>query len=334
VTLRAAVIGCGAMGSRYADDARIEGIYSHAAAYRALEATELVAVCDADPVRLVECASRWDVSGRYQDAASLLAESRPDVVSVCTPDSTHARIIQQAIETPGVRAVIAEKPLALSVADAAALLAEARRRGVIIAVNYMRRYSAGHRDVRSSLQAGAIGDIQRVSGLYTKGVRHNGTHWFDLLRFFAGNVAEVTATLGRGADEAVDPTLDVMLKLQTGAVAHLAGADANAYSVFELDLIGTTGRLRLVDSGHRLDSHTVIDSQHYSGYRSLDAGTSSVNDMRDTTLRLVEDVAACVRQGGVPVCSGDDGLAALEIAEAACESAVDRRPVGIISPAP
>ena len=95
---RAALIGCGKIASEFADDPGLAsaGICTHAQAYAATPEIQLVAVCDSDPAKLQRCGERWKVAARYRDAGRLLAEVRPDIVSVCTPDATHYRVVQAA----------------------------------------------------------------------------------------------------------------------------------------------------------------------------------------------------------------------------------------------
>src|SRR6267143_5411046 len=137
---RAALIGCGKIGSEFDDNPRVNGVYSHAGAYTACSATELFAVCDTDPNRLSRSAEKWNVAGTFRDARQMLAETRPDIVSICTPDSTHYELLRAALSTPGVRAVFAEKPLAAELDQANEIVEEAGRRSVLLAVNYTRRY--------------------------------------------------------------------------------------------------------------------------------------------------------------------------------------------------
>ena len=118
MTWRAAVIGCGKIGSEFADDSRVPGFYSHAGAYAECAATRLVAVCDSDPEKLERCGWLWQVEARYRDARRLLEEVRPDIISICTPDRTHAELLELALATPGVRAVLVEKPLATDLESA------------------------------------------------------------------------------------------------------------------------------------------------------------------------------------------------------------------------
>jgi predicted dehydrogenase len=321
LTHRAALVGCGAIGSRYADDPRVPGIYSHAAAYDRCPATQLIAVCDVDRAAAAACGARWKVDAVYTDSDALLDQEQPAIVSICTPDATHEALVERALTSPGIKAVIAEKPLAMSVDRARVLQHLAAERGVVLAVNYPRRYSPGHQALRTAIRGGEIGGVQHVTGLYTKGIRHNGSHWFDLARFLVDEITQVVAApSGSGGDDA-DPSLDVWMQFAGGATAQLGACDAAAFSVFEMDIIGTRGRLRIIDSGHTVQRHSVEESRYYSGYYALSEASLAANDMRDTSLYLVEDVVRCIEHSGTPACSAADGVAALAVAEAACAAA-------------
>lgn len=318
---RAALIGCGKIASEFADDPRLKGVYTHAGAYAACPATALVAVCDVDPVKANNCARRWDVGAVYRDAAELFADSAPEIVSICTPDHTHFEMLSLALETPGVRAVLAEKPVALEPAAARQIARLAGERGICVVVNYSRRYSPGHLRLRDEIRAGRLGNIQAVSGYYTKGVLHNGSHWFDLARFLVGEITAVWAT-DKLKEPGDDPTLDVFVRFAGGATGFLHGLDAGKYSLFEMDIVGTAGRVRIVDSGYWFDFSQVSDSPYFSGYRTLvDAGREA-GMLDDVTLYAVEDLVACVESGTTPRCSLEDGVKALEIGFAARASAL------------
>ena len=318
--MRALLIGCGKIGSEFADDPRIKGIYTHAGAWRACAGVDLVAVCDNDGARAQRCAERWQVGACYDDPVAALEKVRPDLVSVCTPDATHFALLEQVLATPGVRGVLAEKPLATDLAQACRIVDQAAAKGIALAVNYSRRYSRGHQALRERLRRGDLGDIQRVAGAYTKGTLHNGTHWFDLARFLIGDVAAVWAhgTLPAAGGE---PTLDVGLRFAGGSSGHLAGLDANAYSLFEMDILGTQGRVRIVDHGHALEWTRVGDSPYYSGYRTLLADKREDGELEDTLLHAAQDLVAAIEEQRPPRCSGEDACAALAIGLAAMASA-------------
>lgn len=322
MTFSAALIGCGRIGAGVAGDSQAVGIYSHAAAYAACPHTRLVAACDADARQAGACAERWSAAP-YTDVGEMLAVMRPEMVSICTPDGSHAAILEQVLACDSVRAVLAEKPLAVDLAAARKLAVCARDRGILLAVNYSRRYGPGQRVLAERLQNGLIGRIQRIQGVYTKGVCHNGGHWFDWVRLLAGSQlgdpVRIAAFPGSAA-YGQDPSPDVRLEFADGAAAQLTALDHNLFSLFEIDLIGTAGRLRLLDSGLRYRLDVAADSPYYAGYRTLVAAEEGDVDMRDTLLHAVTDLATAVQEGRRPACSGDDGVAALAIADAACRS--------------
>ena len=317
---RAAVIGCGAAGSRYASDPRVAGVYSHAGAYAACPDTDLVAVCDVDPARLRDSVQQWNVPAQYDDAATLLRNEQPDIVSICTPDATHFALTRLALETTSTRAVLAEKPLSLELTEAETLVHIADQRGVPLAVNYVRRFAASHREVEQRIRAGELGKIQTVSGFYTKGLLHNGTHWFDLARFLVGEVTEVQG-FDVLQDGNIDPTLDAFLRFDNGAAGHLHGCDSSAFSLFEMDIVGTRGRVAILDSGYHIVWYDRRDSPHFTGYHAL-VESSRVNaPLGDVTLDAVQDLVESARDRRAPRCSGVDGVRALAIAVAVRESA-------------
>jgi len=324
---RAAMIGCGKIGSEFASDPLVKGTYTHAGAYAASSRVQLVAVCDANPVRLAACGDLWHVAARFTDAREMLQAVRPDILSVCSPDETHAAMIALALEH-GVRAIVAEKPVAVDVNDARRIIGRASALGVPIVVNYTRRFADGHVRVSEMIKQDMLGDIQSVAGYYTKGVRHNGTHWFDLARFFFGEVADVLASASVAGDASNDPTLSVELRFDGGLRASLVGCNS-AFSIFEMDIVWTRGRIRLIDSGHSIELYNVADSPHYSGYRSLSAAETWPGGMGEAMPKVIANCVACLDGTGVPVCSGQDGLAALEVAVASQLSSERRQRVAI-----
>jgi predicted dehydrogenase len=328
---RAAVIGCGKIGSEFADDPRIGGVYTHAEAYVKCPDTVLTALCDSDPERLAKCGRRWNVSDLYADHHELLDDQKPDIVSVCTPDATHEAIIRSALEAGGVAAILAEKPLTTDVNSAIELARLVRERQVVLEVNYSRRFDPCHQRIRGLIGGGTIGPIQAVNGYYTKGTLHTGTHLFDLLRYLVGEVSRV-----RGIDTlhepGEDPTLDACIEFESGVTGFFHGCDAKAFSIFELDLIGRRGRIRITESGHGIEIYTIGESPHYSGYLSPVLHERYRDCMKDLLLHAVEDVVQCVRTRKKPLCSVEDGLRALQIADSLAKSAREGRMLSVRSP--
>lgn len=312
---RAAIIGCGNIGSEFANDPRIKDIYTHAGAYVHCPDTDLVAVCDKEQEKSEKCKDRWHLHKSYTDYVKMLSETEPDIVSVCTPDQTHFDIIHKILTSSNVKAIFAEKPLALNVNDAQELVNLAEKQGIVLAVNYFRRYSERFFDIRNYLHSGAFGEIHKINGYYTKGTLHNGTHWFDLARFFVGEFIRVKG-FDNLKEKNNDPTFDTYAELQNGASAYLHACDANKFSIFEMDILGSNGRVYIKDSGHIIEKYHVTENPYYSGYNSLHLSERVTDAMKDSLLYAVEDIVQCLQMDHVPRCSGFDGVAALKIAQA------------------
>jgi predicted dehydrogenase len=304
-----------------ADDPLMAGdVFTHAEAYYASEKTTLVALCDIDRSKLEDAGNRWTVSDLFEDAASMMAKAAPEIVSICTPTNTHLQIAQQLADsrTPP-KAILCEKPLASALADAERLVAMAEEKEIVLATIYMRRYAENFRALKKVLDSGELGKIQAVSGWYIGGAFHNGTHWFDMLRFLVG---EVTAVHGLNmlGETGADPTLDVALWTEAGALATLRACDANKYTLFEMDIVAESGRVQIDDSGHSITVSRAAPSPRYTGYTELQPSGIDFGHRRNLMLNAVEDAVDAVTLGHAPACTGGDGVAALRIADAAARS--------------
>ncbi len=91
----------------------------------------------------------------------------------------------------GVTAVVVEKAMATSLAEADAIIAACERNGVFLAVNHPNRFSLTNRKVKALIDGGAIGQLGTVAGYSVSGMLHGGTHTFDMLRYLAGDVVEI-----------------------------------------------------------------------------------------------------------------------------------------------
>ncbi|QDQ28906.1 Gfo/Idh/MocA family oxidoreductase [Chitinimonas arctica] len=325
--MRAGLIGCGRIGCEFDSDAERIGIYTHAAAWRAAEGVELYAIADPDPAKLANCGERYAIplERRYTDPAAMLATEMLQLVSIAAPDRFHAGLAEQALSTPGMRGVLLEKPLALSVEEGARLVEQAAARRIALAVNYSRRYCPAHERVRAALSSGSLGRIQQVGGFYGKGIRHNGSHWLDLLRHLLGPLAALQAWSGAAADFEGDPSPDLRIRTAQGVQASLLACDHQAFSLFEMDIVAERGRIRILESGHRIEWYEVADSPYYSGYRLPVLREQDGSGMRDLLLAAVADLRDAVHTGRQPRCNGQDGLAALQAAEAAVRSLASGR---------
>ena len=147
-TYRAAVIGCSRMGAfidnEVPDYAAIKLPYSHAAGFFAEERTDLVACADLRPEVMEHFGNRYNVpkANQYTDYREMLAKEQPDIVSVATQPEHRAEIVIYAA-AHGVKAIYAEKAMAASMDEAAAMVAAVEENKVAFNLGTNRRWHTG-----------------------------------------------------------------------------------------------------------------------------------------------------------------------------------------------
>jgi predicted dehydrogenase len=316
-TYRAAILGCGRIGCRLDDDPKRRGIWTHAGAYAACARTALAALADVDPEGLEWAGRRWNVPSRYRDLDTMLAHEAIDILSICTPSDSHSDALRRAVSA-GVRAIWCEKPLVTCPREGDALLEETT--GRTIAVNHTRRWDRAYETARAWLAAGNAGRLRAAAAWYTGGVSNIGSHLFDALRFLLGDPEWVWA--GHGAVEARDPTLSGTIGFAGGTVCQVLGCGGDDLLLFEIDLLGDQGRLRVSGNGSRVQAWPVAPSPRYSGYREPAEGAVLWDgEDPDRMRRAVEDIVKCLDAGPEPRCALRDGLWAVEMVAAFLRSA-------------
>ena len=244
----------------------IAEVHRQAIAMNADLGARLVAVGHYDPSRFAEIGERFGVPCLSE--ADVLARPDVDVVCLATPSGQHAA---QTIAAAGAgKHVLVEKPLALSLADADAMISACDRAGVRLGVLLQRRVEPLFRQVYEAVRAGDLGDITMASvcmpyhrpqayydlaawrGTWEQdggGVLMNqGIHFVDLLLWLMGadpvRITARAATLQRKIE--VEDTVVATLEFSTGALATLS-ATSTAPTGFRqrVELYGTAGAIQL-----------------------------------------------------------------------------------------
>ncbi len=315
--LRAALVGCGKIGWELQDEpgASRFGICTHAAAWSRLGEVDFVAVADADVQKARCCAARWQVPTAYQDVKQLLDAIHPEIVSVATPDETHFSITRHCLEHPSVRAVLAEKPLATTAAEAIELSALANRLNKAVVVNYTRRFCPLYQTLRANIRRGAYGVIRLARILYTKGMRHNGSHALDLMQYWFSEITLKSADLPpwrSGVGSSSDPSYDVVFSLPGGGGGTLHNLPFEEYTLFEIDLCFDKARLLFTEGGDIVETQIVVADQPFTGYRSLISHSKEQCCLYDYLLHAAAHVVAVVQGVEENISDVDASISLLE----------------------
>jgi predicted dehydrogenase len=327
---RAAIIGTGRIGSTYDDQIpapkandfftgwrRHSGLYTvhpinHAGAYASTPGYELIAAANRGEEKLRAFGDRWGVQALYTDYRQLLDRERPDVVSVCTQSPEKAEIVIAAAET-GVKAIVVEKAMATSMAEADAMIAACEANGVLLAVNHPYRFSPMARQAKAAIDAGEIGRVGILSGFSVAGMLHVGTHTFDLLRFLGGDVTEVIARTPDYEPEKDLPATG-MLSFASGATGFFDHVQRVRDGV---EIRGTTGSISLSSSAGDGTITTVSLLDPASTWKDpsvISTGPLWTGPHKlSMTQRLLTELHDSLETGAPLISTGRDGAAALEI---------------------
>lgn len=323
--LRAAIVGCGRMGSTIDDElprwANSSKPYAHAARYAAVADTVVVAACDADAAKLQTFGERWGISALYADVAEMMRQEQPDLVSICTHTAIRHEVALQVI-AGAPKAVFLEKPMAETLRQCDDIIAGCRERGIAGAVNCSRRWEPSWTRAKELVAEGVIGNLLAIVAFCGGGLSHMGSHLLDLVRYLADNapvewVSGHVPGLG-GVDDTRDHGGLGLIQFAGPIHATINMLDAHAVGV-DVTLLGTSGRLQIGDNGN--ERKLWVNGDSGLGRRYLgQVPFPDPYDLPDMGTMSVLDIVHCVRTGAQPRCSIEDGRAALELALALRQS--------------
>ncbi|MBI2102875.1 Gfo/Idh/MocA family oxidoreductase [Candidatus Woesearchaeota archaeon] len=330
MTLNVGIIGCGNIASLYSNDFSRWPV-THLAAYTDHPMTKVVAVCDTDPSRARSCAERWDIPKWYASYVEMLQQEKCDIISICTSYESHAEIIRE-IARYRVRAILCEKPFTHNLDDAREVTDLCKKKGISLAVNFQRRHDRLHEYVKENLSS-LVGDVKKVTFLYSGGIINNGSHAFDLLRFYFGEISSLSSIVEDGTSDgsfAMDPNLTVHLRFTSGLSVVLTSCTIPNHSTFEMSILGTKARLDLLNKpffGYDYRYFPYVSSETLPSVTCSSSVLKHTlpNDFsRDLLVRAIDNLIQSIENNDPHfelVSSAENGISALELVSAAIFSA-------------
>jgi predicted dehydrogenase len=326
-SVRICLVGAGRVGMVHAFNFR----------HRIAEA-QLVAMVDANQATARERAGELDVSLVFDSIESALSQVDFDAACIATPTFTHAPIVIAAAQAG--KHVLCEKPMALTLDEADAMIAAARQADVILQIGFMRRFDPAFRAAKEQIEAGAIGDpimvrtLTRGPGLPPRWACDPATsigmlaevnsHDFDTVRWLAGSefsrvYAEAATLKAPQLGEQFPGFYDtavVNVRLASGALAVIDGCCPVEYGYdARAEVLGSAGVLFIGELRERAlvrctREDGVVTKQFTAWAKRFKAGYLAED----------EHFVNCIRTGEPPEVTGEDGRRALEGVLAATRS--------------
>lgn len=334
--MRYALIGCG----------RISPNHVAAAINNRLD---IVALCDIVPKHMEETALKFNLPGtakKYIDYKEMLQIENPDLVAISTESGKHAQIALDCIDA-GCNLII-EKPIALSLEDADAIIAKAKKKCVKVSACHQNRFNKSIQKIRESVNEGRFGRLFHGTAhiRWNRGYEYysqanwRGTweqdggalmnqciHNIDILRWMMGDdiveVVGMTDNLNHDYIEVEDLGI-ALIKFSNGSYGIVEGT-TNIYPQNLEETLYIFGEKGIVKAGGQ--SVNIIEEWHFSD--SMDDANEVKTKYSETPPNvygfghnpLYADVIDAITNDRQPFVTAEDGRRALELVLAIYKSA-------------
>jgi myo-inositol 2-dehydrogenase / D-chiro-inositol 1-dehydrogenase len=329
MTVRVGLLGAGRIGK------------VHAAAIGSTPGASLVAVADALPAAAEAVAG--PAGAAVRTIGEIMSSSDIDAVLITTPTDMHADLIEKAAHAG--KAIFCEKPVDLDVARVRACLTVVEKTKALLMVGFNRRFDPNFMEVQRRIANGEIGEVEMVTitsrdpapppvdylarsgGLF----RDMTIHDFDMARFLLGEEpVSVTASASVLVDPAIGKAGDVdsaaiTLVTKSGKIAQISNSRRASYGYDQrIEVHGSTGLL----SAENLRD-TTVELANADGYRREPLMNFFMTRYTQAYANEIAAFVAATTGQGVVSPTGEDGLRALILAEAAMRSVKERRTVDV-----
>jgi predicted dehydrogenase len=245
--LRALIIGAGNIAGGYDLRGEKGEVWTHAKAYQLTPGVELVGVVDSHAPVANAFAKTWQVPFSGTDLDRALQETRPDIVSICSPTNSHVPFIKTLCHA-GIRAILCEKPIAYDLRPAEQALALCQKKGVLLAINYQRNWDRQSNRLRKAIQSKEYGRVELIRVLHSKGLLHNGSHFVSLLNHWFGDL-EAERLLAVHSCDRHDVRVDFTATCPATKRIIFQNIPEQTYNLNELEVLFERGRLELKNGG-------------------------------------------------------------------------------------
>jgi myo-inositol 2-dehydrogenase/D-chiro-inositol 1-dehydrogenase len=327
MTVRFGLLGAGRIGK------------VHAKAVAGNPAAKLVAVADA-----VEKAAK-DLASAYGAQVCTIDEIEKadgiDAVIICTPTDTHADLIERFARAG--KAIFCEKPIDLDLGRVKTCLAIVKQEKATLMVGFNRRFDPHFAAVRKAIDDGAVGNVEMVQIVSrdpgpppaeyitrSGGIFKDMTiHDFDMARFLLGEeAATVTAQASVLVDKKIGKLGDydsasVMISTASGKHCTISNSRRATYGYDQrIEVHGSKGMVAA--ENQRAVSIEVANGSGYTRPPLLDFFMTRYTEAYANEIATFVEA---VEKGRKPAPTGEDGLIALAMAEAALRSVKEGRTV-------
>ena len=306
------IVGLGQIGMGY--DLNLDAsshVYSHCRAFDLHNSFNVLGAVDPDKLNRTTFENEFQCLA-YKNVEDALKNMRPELVVIAAPTVHHSKILNKVIELANPKAILCEKPLAYDIEDARSMIENCKENGIQLFVNYMRRADPAVIEIKQSLESGVIKGPAKGVAWYSKGLMHNGSHLFNLIEYWLGEMVGFKVISPGKLLENGDRESDVKVYFENGEILFLSLQD-ESYSHYTIELMMTNGLLRYERAGHHVTWQQAIEDTVFKGNCTISNETQIIaSSMNKFQYNVASQLALAFGEKEHFLSEGGDALRTLE----------------------
>lgn len=314
----------------------------------------VVAIASRTPERARAVAARWGIPRTHDTPEALIEDPQVEILDIAFPPDRQPGLIRHALGQPHIRAILAQKPLAMDHAEAARLVVETAAAGKMLSVNQNMRFDQSMRVLKQLLDRGTLG-APVLATIEMRAIPHwqpfleaydrltllnMSIHHLDVLRFLFGDPVEIS-TAARPDPRTRFPHRDGIccstLSFPGGVMAvsledvwagpRAPGVASDIYIKWRVEGIEGLAQGTIGWPDYPQGSPSTL------AYCAAETGGTWVHPRWDTMWfphafkGVMEQLQYAVKTGEAPLLNGADNVRTMALVEAAYRSLTEKRAV-------
>ena len=303
------IIGLGGIGLNY--DLKLDKkkyVFTHARAISLHSGFDLKGGVDKNNHACNAFTQNYAVKS-FNSIKNALIEVKPAVVIIATSTHSHLKVIEEIKKHHNPLAILCEKPMGGNLQQGKEIVNICNKMGTSLYVNYVRRCLPGSKEIKNRIHKKLIKSPMKCVLWYSKGLKHNGSHFINLMEYWFGKCLHVKV-ISKGREfESFGFEPSIFLKFKNCEVSLIAAWE-EFYSHYTIELVSASGRLYWNQSS--IEWNEVINNELLDGNKKLSFKSEEILiGIEKYQLHVVDQLFSALQGSKSFICHGEQALETL-----------------------
>lgn len=263
---RAVIVGLGNIAWKFdlRKDSKEKTTLTHAQTFQNNPKVNLVGGCSPEKKDMELFQKKFSVHVS-PDLTELITNTKPDIVSICSPCELHYKHILTCMEND-IPMIWLEKPPTKNIEELKEIIEVKKRKKTTVIVNYQRRYCASYNRLKTFFIEKPLGNIIKVDVKYSKGLKINGSHFVDIVFFVLGERDSLSIEIISKQDK-INPSF--LVSFENNITAQFSGYEL-PYHNLDLSITCEKGRASIIHGGMTTVWEEKVEHKLFPGFYRLE----------------------------------------------------------------